>query len=91
MTIAYPIRNIQTLCISSGQVGRRDSQAEQLASHLNDVTWTLVLLSLPQPQQMGAPLATLFKGLMNGQLCVSDAGRDDTTKNLELDDAEQSP
>ena len=89
--VAYPIRNIQTLCISSGQVGRRDSQAEQLASLLNDVMWTLVLLSLPQPQKMGTPLATLFKRLMNGQLWVSDVGRDDTTRNLELDDPEQSP
>ena len=91
MIVAYPIRNIQTLCISSGQLGRRDSQAEQLASHLNDVVWTLVLLSLPQPQQMGTPLGTLFKRLVNGQLWVSDVGRDDTARNLELDDPEQSP
>ena len=91
MIVAYPIRNIQTLCISSGQVGRRDSQAEQLASLLDDVMWTLVLLSLPQPQKMGTPLATLFKRLMNGQLWVSDVERDDTTRNLELDDPEQSP
>ena len=88
--ITYPIRNIQTLCISSSKVGRRDSQAEQLASHLIDVMWSLVLLSFPQPQQMGALLATLFKRLMNGQLWVSNGGWDDATNNLELDDPEES-
>ena len=44
--ITYPIRNIQTLCISSSKVGRRDSLAEQLASHLNDVMWSWYSSSL---------------------------------------------